>query len=155
MGAFVIICCCGFCIYNKKRSSGGGGASGPGSDTGFDEAVSKARQRQTEASNVYALGNATPDFETYEGDFDVKYSDRGSVHSGFAKIQMKNTSSYYKIEGQSSDSDGSATITEGASTYTGDTWWVEETFSGNDKGLKVRSDYILLQLVFRIVSMIE
>lgn len=136
-----LVCCC---VYKKQRSTSSSGnaaaAAGQKNETSFNEAVFKARQKQTEESSVYATNNATPNFETYEGDFDVEYSDRGRVHSGFVKLQMKHTSPYYKIEGQCSDADGSATITEGFSTYSGDTWWVEETFSGNDKGLKVLTE---------------
>lgn len=131
-------------MYKKKRSTSSSGsvtaAAGHGNDTSFNEAVFKAREKQTMASSVYVTNNATPNFETYEGDFDVEYTDRGRVHSGFVKLQLKHTSPYYKIEGQCRDADGSATITEGFSTYSGDTWWVEETLSGNDKGLKVLTE---------------
>lgn len=123
-------------MYKKRNPS----SSSPGSDGGFDEAVSKARQKIAGATNNVHATASQPNFQTLEGDFDVKYMDRGNVQNGFTKIKLTNCASQYKIEGTCSDADGSATITEGFATYAGDAFWVEETFEGTDKGLKVLTE---------------
>lgn len=112
----------------------------------FDEAVSKALLKHINANNDYNTNLLTSSFETLSGDFDVKYVDNIDNEremSMFMKILLKDNTSCYKIEGESSDANvGSATITEGFATYSGIAWWVEETFSGTDKGLKILSEGI-------------
>lgn len=126
-----------------RKAKNNGGSTTPGSDTDFDSAVSKARGKQTDQAVFNARLNQmaeglTPNFATYEGEFDIKYKDRGMQMSGFAKIQLKdNSQSGYKIEGDCNDADGNAKITEGFVAYSGDGWWLEETLTGTDKGLKV------------------
>jgi len=64
-----------------------------GSDTGFDQAVCNAQlglgfSQQVNISYGTLVNNATPNFETYEGDFDMIYNDRGTRRSGSVKIQL-------------------------------------------------------------------
>ena len=122
------------CICRSKSS---GSANRIGSDAGFDEAVSVARSRP-QVVNSAAI--TTPSFENYAGDFEVKYNDRGKVMSGCAKIRLKKSDTVcgtYAIEGECSDADGTAKIIDGSVAYSGEGWWVEETLSGTDRGLKV------------------
>ena len=89
----------------------------------------------------YFLKYATPAFETYAGDFDVQYMDRGNKHSGKSKIQLTaNGEGMYNISGNCSDVDGSAKITEGFANHDGVAWWIEETMTGSDKGLRVLTE---------------
>ncbi|KAL7525077.1 hypothetical protein ACHAWF_001201 [Thalassiosira exigua] len=105
------------------------------SDSEFEEVVSKARTKQRKTDiGYYPLR----DFETYQGDFSIKYMDRDKELSGTTRIELKNNGSNgYTIKGSCKDADGVSTITEGFSSYSGDAWWVEETSEGKDKGLKV------------------
>jgi len=129
VAALVALLTC--CLICRKKSGNGN----PGSDATFNEAMIKAREKH--ATNNDA-NDASPNFETYKGDFEVKYQDRGSKLSGSAKIQLKNNNfGGYKIEGDCSDADGSAAINDGFVSFTGHGWWVEETFTGTDRGLKV------------------
>jgi len=138
--AVVLGCLC-FCFW-KKNGSQSSGAGAAGSDSGFDAAVASARQKLESAniSEAYATSGSSPAFQTFEGDFDVQYMDRGKQLSSFVKIKLMNTGGQYKIEGDCSDADGSAKITEGFASHSGDAWWVEQTFSGNDAGLKVLTE---------------
>ena len=108
----------------------------------FDEAVSKALLKHMKENNDYNKNLLSSSFETYEAEFDVKYIDNideTNEMSMVMKIVLTDNTSCYKIEGESRDLNvGSAVVTEGFATYSGVAWWVEETFTGNDKGLKVR-----------------
>lgn len=144
----IIIIIVAICIHKGKSIAAG--SPSPGSDSSFETAVGQARGKQTDQAifnarlnnqnQTTAQDNAMR-FETYEGDFDVKYMDRGNVLTSFVKIQLKNNGDNgYKIEGECSDADGSSKITEGRVLYSGEAWWVEETFSGADKGMKVLTE---------------
>ena len=94
------VCCFVYYIGKKEVSN----------RSGFEEAVSKARTQQNMAPA--SSMNESIRFETYAGDFDVKYSDRGKVHDGYVNMKLINAGSWYTIGGECSDADGSATITE-------------------------------------------
>mmetsp|Transcript_16475 Transcript_16475/g.29885 ORF Transcript_16475/g.29885 Transcript_16475/m.29885 type:complete len:160 (-) Transcript_16475:238-717(-) len=69
------------------------------------------------------------------------YNDRGTQMSGFVKVQLKNNDvDGYKIDGSTHDADGHSIITDGYVSYSGQAWWVDETFSGADRGLKVLTE---------------
>ena len=135
-----------YCVYKSKDN--GNGSSIKTNNVQFDELVSKARQRleQQTTSGVAAYtvtSNSTNNFETYQGDFDVQHLDRGNIENGSATIQMQRDSpgNRYKIEGECSDNDGRAQITQGFASYSGEAWWVEEVSPGQtDAGLKVLSE---------------
>lgn len=122
-----------FAVCFTKHKSGR--KSSPGSDSSFEVAVASVRTKNNSAGT-----EATSIFETYVGDFDTKYTDRGNELTGFVKIQLKDNVVGYNIEGSCDDADGRATITEGFVMYSGDAWWVEETLSGADKGLRVLTE---------------
>jgi len=130
----------------------------------FDEAVYEARINRHRVKKIISNCSAKNDaatcenFETYEADFDMKYNDRkeratesqllvdrptrnqGNEIRGVVQIRLKNSGlGGYRIEGSTVDAYGLATITDGFVLYAGEAWWVEEIFSGNDKGLKVLS----------------
>lgn len=119
---FVICACCWRSPTSKPGKHG--------SDEGFDEAVDLARAKTNDATNV----SAEPAFESYEGDFTMKYIDRNNVHNVTAKICLKSTGAgTYKIEGEANDADGTATITEGCASISGQAWWIEETIQEDFK----------------------
>lgn len=128
------------CTRRRKKKKDQDFGPGTTSDTEFNDAVSNARAANTRQQISPTNDSTSPEFETYEGDFDVKYLDRHNVHDGFVKLKLKNSISCYKVEGDCRDADGAATITEGYVTYSGEAWWVEETCSGTDKGLKVLTE---------------
>ena len=137
-----------YCVYKSKEGNGNG-SSIKTNNVQFDELVSKARQRleQQTTSGVAAAytvtSNSTNNFETYQGDFDVQHLDRGNLENGSATIRMQrdSTGNRYKIEGECSDNDGRAQITQGFASYSGEAWWVEEVSPGQtDAGLKVLSE---------------
>ena len=137
-----------YCVYKSKEDNGNG-SSIKTNNVQFDELVSKARQRleQQTTSGVAAAytvtSNSTNNFETYQGDFDVQHLDRGNLENGSATIRMQrdSTGNRYKIEGECSDNDGRAQITQGFASYSGEAWWVEEVSPGQtDAGLKVLSE---------------
>lgn len=119
----------------------------------FDAAVSRARERHAHAAAANgrlggAYGTFSSDgnnknfpiiFESYGGDFDMIYVDRGRQLGGVVKLSLSNDDdgrNGYIISGNSNDADGRATIREGFATYSGEAWWVEETLAGPDSGLR-------------------
>ena len=87
---------------------------------------------------IIVTGGPDPSFETYSGNFDMSYVDRGKHFQGIVTLQLKNNGrGGYIVAGTTSDADGSAVILEGLVTYEGDAYWLDEVESGNDRGLKV------------------
>ena len=136
-----------YCVYKSKEGNGNG-SSIKTNNVQFNELVSKARQRLEQQTNsgvaAYTVtSNSTNNLETYQGDFDVQHLDRGNLENGSATIRMQrdNTGNGYKIEGECSDNDGRAQITQGFASFSGEAWWVEEVSPGQtDAGLKVLSE---------------
>mmetsp|Transcript_30121 Transcript_30121/g.51271 ORF Transcript_30121/g.51271 Transcript_30121/m.51271 type:complete len:414 (-) Transcript_30121:328-1569(-) len=111
-----------------------------GSDPNFDAAVQNAKYI---GCCTFSDGTApAPAFEKYEGDFDVIYNDRGTLLTGSMEIQLERDNEFgrYSIGGMARDADGISEITHGFVTYSGNAWWVEETLSGSDRGLRVLSE---------------
>ena len=110
----------------------------PGSDDQFDSAVSEARRGIT-----YKSSGVTPSdvrFKSYSATFDAEYTDRNNTMQAVLEIQLQNDGfSGYTIDGSGSDADGQTKLTDGFVTYSGNAWWLEETLTGPDAGLKVLS----------------
>ena len=86
--------------------------------------------------------DAPPDlrFQSYSATFSTHYTDRSKSLTGELNIRLENDGfSGYTIDGDGNDADGITQFTDGFVTYSGNAWWLEETLSGQDKGLKILS----------------
>lgn len=102
----------------------------------FDVAVSEAKRNIVNTSNYSSI----PKYQTYEGTFDSKYADRGKTLDAVLTLRLVNDGVHgYVIEGKGEDKDGETKVTEGFVTYDGNAWWLEETLSRGNSGLKVLS----------------
>ena len=106
----------------------------------FEKAVSDAKKRRTSNSaRDSATAGATPSFETFSGDFDIDYRHGRKKVTRSLKIRLhKNGDEHgFNIEGDCTGSVWIATrITDGFVSFSGDTWWVEETKPGTGSGWK-------------------
>jgi|EP00970_Alexandrium_tamarense_P009013 hypothetical protein len=135
--------CCICCIIRHKKMvaegyiAGGGDNADINKDEEFDTAVSEARRNIAYKS----APNATEvRFQTYTATFDTEYTDRGKTLTAELDIRLVNDGfSGYTIEGEAIDADGTTKFKDGFVTYDGVCWWLEETMSGQDTGLKVLS----------------
>ncbi len=142
LGIILSVLCCGcLCFYYiRKKNANFGNNIKPGSDAHFDEAVSEARRGIAYKSSSGGTDNDTK-FHTYSALFHTKYTDRNKTLTGVLNINLENDGfSGYTICGSGSDTDGGTNITDGFVTYSGNAWWLEETTSGPDVGLKILSE---------------
>lgn len=134
LAALIIKTCC-FLICKQKNKI---------LPSTFEHALTEARKEKSSQNSPTSCTSEdtmqTLIYQSYGGDFYIKYDDCGKIRSGFVKIQLKNNGrNGYNISGMIVDADGCATITDGHTTYAGDTWWVQEV-QGKDEekcGLKV------------------
>jgi hypothetical protein len=138
----IIVCGCGYCIYRAKKikaEQGGFGSVVVNKDSEFDAAVSEAR-RNIMYSSPSSNSSCDVIYETFGGTFDSRYSDRGKTLEAELRLHLTNDGcGGYTIEGEGSDADGMTKVIDGYITYSGNAWWLEQTFSGQDTGLKVLS----------------
>ena len=133
-----IILSLGLCYYQIKKASRNGGVV-VNKDPEFEAAVSEAK-RNAAYSTPSSGSSCDVIYETYGGTFDSKYSDRGKTLSAEMKLHLTNDgASGYSVTGEGSDADGTTKVTDGFISYGGNAWWLEETFSGQDAGLKILS----------------
>eukprot|EP01083_Nonionella_stella_P112497 331015_1 len=134
-----------FCAWKENKISGNSC-----NERSFDRAMSKARKEMNAFQNSNATASMAPDspslantFESYDGDFYIKYEDCGKVRSGFMKIQLKKSGANngYGITGMCADADGYATITDGHVSCSGSAWWMQEALGEGEErsGLRVFS----------------
>ena len=135
-----------FYYKNTLKRNANSAISTPTSIKSFEEAVTKAKGKQSDQatfnSRLNPAGSPTPHFETYDAEFDVQYQDRSSILSSVVKIQLRKNGldNGYQIEGEVKDADGRANIIEGNVLFSGEAWWIEETQGGADNGLKVLTE---------------
>ena len=128
----------GCCYYRIKKASLERGVV-VNKDSEFEAAVSEAR-RNAVYSTPSSGSSGDIIYQTYGGTFDSRYSDRGKTLAAEMKLHLTNDgTSGYTIKGEGSDADGTTRVTDGFITYGGSAWWLEETFSGQDAGLKILS----------------
>ncbi|KAL3795007.1 hypothetical protein HJC23_006328 [Cyclotella cryptica] len=107
-------------------------------DMDFEAAVSEARRNIAYASS--SPSSCDVRHQTYSGIFDSKYSDRGKTLTAVLTLRLVDGGTGgYEIRGEGSDADGTTKVTDGFIAYDGSGWWLEETCSGKDTGLKVLS----------------
>ncbi|KAL7508988.1 hypothetical protein ACHAWX_000742 [Stephanocyclus meneghinianus] len=129
--------CFYYYYYYKKRKANIEAAMNK--DMDFDVAVSEARRNIAYASP--SPSSCDVKYQTYSGIFDTKYSDRGKTLTTVLTLRLINDGTGgYEIGGEGSDADGTTKVTDGFIAYDGSAWWLEETFSGKDTGLKVLSN---------------
>jgi len=127
---------CSRCNKQVKPSS---------NEKNFDHTVSEARKSMNtphSSESSEDSSSQTVVFQSYDGDFYIKYEDCGKIRSGFVKIKLKNNGANgYGIKGMCADADGCATITDGHVSYNGDAWWVQEILAEDEErvGLRVIS----------------
>ena len=110
----------------------------------FEQQVLEAKKDMSSSENrtstcTSADSSQTVIYQSYDGDFYIKYDDCGKTLSGFMKIQMKNSETGCDIVGMCADADGYATITDGHVTYSGEAWWIQEVLGEDEekRGLQV------------------
>jgi hypothetical protein len=138
----IIVLICGCCCYYRefgRKSSNGGEKIGTQvdveKDPDFDAAVAEARRGLAYTSSPHSCNVR---YQTYGGTFDSTYNDRGETFTATLNLRLTNDGlSGYTIEGEGSDNDGVTNVVDGFITYNGNAWWLEETVSGRDAGLKV------------------
>lgn len=138
--AVIVLANFGYCYHRaKKMTRQGGGAVVVDKDSEFDVAVSEAR-RNAMYSSPSSSSSCDIIYQTYGGTFDSRYSDRGKTLEAELRLRLTNDGSGgYTIEGEGSDVDGTTKVTDGYISYSGNAWWLEETLSGQDAGLKILS----------------
>jgi len=132
----IILASIWYCYYRAKKSSTEQTVA-VNADSEFDRAVAEAR-RNLAYTTPSSTSSCDVVYQTYGGTFDSSYSDRGKTFTAELKLRLVNDgSSGYTIEGEGSDADGITKVTDGFVTYGGNAWWLENTYSGQDSGLKV------------------
>jgi hypothetical protein len=136
--ALIILLLFGCCYYRDRAKNSANESIAVKKDSDFDAAVSEARRNIAYSSSP--SNSCDVIYQTYGGIFDSGYSDRGKTFEAELKLRFVNDgSSGYTIEGEGNDADGTTKVTDGFITYGGNAWWLEETFSGQDTGLKILS----------------